>query len=234
MKVAIMQPYFLPYIGYYQLVAAVDRFVILDDVKYIKQGWINRNTITLDGRPHWMTIPLCSASSNALIRALMIAPDNGWKKKLKRMVEQAYRKAPVAEGTTLLFHEMIDSADGNLSDFLRVTLAETCRRLGLDTQIIPTSVIYENGEAKGQARVIQICKKLGAKTYINLSGGRKLYRSEDFQSEGISLRFIEPEIPAGKIQSGLDNSLHVSILDLLMRNPIESLISAMPQARISE
>lgn len=234
MKVAIMQPYFLPYIGYYQLVAAVDKFVILDDVNYIKQGWINRNTLVLDGRAHWMTVPLSSASPNDLISALEIAPDNGWKKKLKRTVEQSYRKTPMAAGMTRMFHEMIDSADGNLSDFLRRTLAETCRSLGMETQIIPTSGIYAKGEAKGQARVIQICKELGATTYINLPGGRNLYRRENFKSEGITLLFIEPDIPAGQIRSGLDESLHVSILDLLMRNPIESLIAAMQQTILSE
>ena len=234
MKVAIMQPYFLPYIGYYQLVAAVDRFVILDDVNYIKQGWINRNTLVLDGRPHWMTVPLRSASPNDLIRTLEIAPDNGWKKKLKRTVEQAYTKAPAADEMTHMFHEMIDRAGGNLSDFLRWTIGEICQRLGIETRILPNSGVCAKGESKGQARIIQICKELGANTYINLPGGRNLYRSEDFKSEGISLLFIEPDIPTGQIRSGLDESLHVSILDLLMRNPLETIRSALPRIELSQ
>ena len=82
MKVAIMQPYFAPYIGYFQLIAAVDVFVVLDDVNYIKGGWINRNKVLCHGKPTWLTVPLQGASPNKKIFELEIAPDNGWKKKM--------------------------------------------------------------------------------------------------------------------------------------------------------
>lgn len=229
-----MQPYFLPYIGYYQLAAAVDKFVILDDVNFIKRGWINRNTIVRDRASHWMTIPLTAASQNVLIRDLDIAPDDGWKCKLKTTVDHAYRKAPMFDEVSLLFHAMLDGAGGNLSNFLVGTLGEILGILHIKTQVIPTSGVFHKGELRGQARIIQICKELDAGTYVNLPGGRQLYQSDSFQSEGIELCFLEPTVRAGQIQSGLQGSLHISILDLLMRNPIESLIAALQQTHISE
>ena len=90
MKVAIMQPYFLPYIGYWNLIQAVDKFIIPDDVNFIKGGWINRNKIIVGGRPFWVSIPLVGVSQNKLIYDLDILADNGWRERVRKTVQETY------------------------------------------------------------------------------------------------------------------------------------------------
>lgn len=218
MRVAVMQPYFLPYIGYFQLMAAVDVFVILDDVNYIKGGWINRNFIMIDGIQHWLTIPLNAASQNVEIRDITIAPDTGWKVKMKRSVERAYRKSSEKTEIKDMFFQTIGTAEGNLSQFLRKSLQEICLILKIETEVIPTSSQFVRDDLKGQERIIRICQELGADSYVNLSGGRALYRKEDFEAAHIELTFMEQTISVGRISTGLGGSPFISILDLLMRN----------------
>ena len=91
MKIACMQPYFLPYIGYWQLINAVDKFVILDDVQYITKGWINRNKIYINGNDQWFTIPLECASRNKLINEIKILPHSEWFPKLSRTINYNYK-----------------------------------------------------------------------------------------------------------------------------------------------
>ena len=94
MKIGIMQPYFLPYIGYWQLLNAVDKYVIYDDVNYIKGGWINRNRILINKEPKYFNVKLNGASPNKLINEVEVSNDNIWQKKLLKTIEENYKKAP--------------------------------------------------------------------------------------------------------------------------------------------
>lgn len=233
MKVGIMQPYFLPYIGYYQMMAAVDKFVILDDVNYIRKGWINRNFIMIGGGQHWLTIPLSAASQNVEIRSLEIAPDTGWKIKMKRSIERAYRRTPLTIETMEMVSRFLEAAEGNLSDFLRMTLQEVCRVLKIETPIVSSSALGSRDGFKGQDKIIRLCTELQADTYVNLPGGRSFYQNEPFKSAGIELCFIDQTIPPGRLSSGLGDSPYISILDLLMRNSHESVRSALTEFTIT-
>jgi len=214
-----MQPYFLPYIGYWQLIRAVDKFVVLDDVNYINRGWINRNRIAVDGKAVWMTLPLVGASQNKLICEIDLLPDDGWRARLAAMVGNAYKGTESYPPTSQFFHDLLDCAQGNLSDFLAGSIRRICGLLEIVTEIIPTSRIFPKGELKGQQRILDICKKLGANEYLNPPGGRELYDAELFESRGIKLMFLEP--PSGELglKSGSPSGETLSMLDTLMMNP---------------
>lgn len=228
-----MQPYFLPYIGYYQLMHAVDKFVILDDVHYIKGGWVNRNIIPISAKANWMTLPLVSPSPNRAINETLIADDNGWKKKMIRMVNQSYAKHARCGDSKALFNEIIQEASGNLAEFLTKTLIKVSSFLHLTSEILVANRVETMEGMRGQDRVIGICKKLNAKTYINLPGGKNLYDEKVFAQSGIELLFLNPSVHAIKLKSGLNDSIYVSILDLIMHNDLNQIQDSLSQYELS-
>jgi hypothetical protein len=225
MKIAIMQPYFMPYIGYFQLMAAVDKFILLDDVNYIKGGWINRNRILSNAAPAWMTIPLLGASPNKLIREIEIQPDNGWKRKTLTQVKQSYSKAPFCDSTLRHFESWIEIANGNLSSSLYRVLKDLAEILNIGTEIVPSSSIFSKDGLSGVDRVINICFQTGATHYINAPGGKTLYDSEVFRDRGIFLEFIEPKNP--ELNPELLGTENLSILHLIMHMPFSGLKHAV-------
>jgi hypothetical protein len=233
MRLAIMQPYFFPYIGYYQLMHAVDKFVILDDVYYIKGGWVNRNIIPICEKAHWVTIPLQTPSQNRLINETLIAGDNGWKRKMIAMVDKNYSKGSNSKKGKTIFQETIKHAGGNLAEFLTDSLKKVCSFLQLKHEIILASEILRKENLVGEDRIIGICKTLKASSYINLPGGRKLYHENAFADSNIELRFLNPSIHAIKLKSGLNNSIYVSILDLIMNNDLDQIQDSLSQYSLS-
>lgn len=215
--IAIMQPYFLPYLGYFQLIAAVDKFVVLDDVNFIQRGWINRNRMLMNGAPHLFTLPLRGASQNRLICDLELVDDGAWRNKLLRTLHQAYGRAPYYAQVSGMLDDMLGFPSVRLDLFLLHSLQLVMRYLGLDTALEPTSRSYGNAGLSGEQRIIDICRREGASDYINPIGGVGLYQGAHFEREGIALHFLQsrPVIyPQGKNQhiSGL------SIIDVLMYN----------------
>lgn len=227
MKLAIMQPYLFPYLGYWQLLAAADKFVLLDDVNYINGGWINRNRVAVDGRPVWLTVPLQGASQNRLICDIDIVPDNGWKEKMLRMLSESYAHAPESETALALFEQWLAHADGNLAAALHLNLTKVAEALGITTSIVPSSRIYPKDDLKGQYRILDICKREGAAIYVNPPGGRELYDKEVFRQAGIELMFLQPELHKEKLRSGTKDGIALSILDSMMHNPIIALAGAV-------
>lgn len=232
MRLAIMQPYFLPYIGYFQLMSAVDKLVLLDDVNFINRGWINRNRIALNGEPHWLTLPLKKASQNRLINEIEILDEPLWKKKMTRTVEASYRSAPFANQVLPLFANMLEDARGSLSAFLFRHLQKIADYVGLDSRIEATSAIYPKEGRAGQDRILDICQREGATDYVNLPGGRELYDTEFFAGSGIQLLFLEPNLQSLNLRHGGDEGPAFSILDLLMLNPPASIREAIAMARL--
>jgi WbqC-like protein family len=162
MKLAIMQPYFLPYIGYFQLMAAADKFVIYDDVQFIKGGWINRNRILLGGREHLFTAPLLGASPNRLISELELVSKTGWRRKLLRTIEQAYQSAPHFAEVLPLLNEIITCPERQLNGYLAHSLEKLKTYLEIPTKLIATATAYRNRNLKGQERILDICQREGA------------------------------------------------------------------------
>ena len=227
MKLAVMQPYLFPYLGYWQLLAAVDKFVILDDVNYINRGWINRNRVAVNGKPAWFTVPLVGASQNRLINEMEIVPDNGWKRKMERMMTEAYAQAPEAQDVLPLLHRWLAGASGSLSRFLYETIKEVATFLGIATTIVPSSSIYPKNDLKGQSRILDICRREGATTYVNPPGGSEIYDAELFRRAGIELIFLQPDLHTGQLQSGADECVVLSIIDHMLCNPREMLVDAV-------
>jgi hypothetical protein len=217
MKLAIMQPYFLPYIGYFQLFHAVDKFIFLDDVNFIKKGWINRNRILINNEPTYFTLPLKSLSQNKQINELYRYRDAKWEKKFLNTLYHSYSKAPFFKNVFNLMEAIIHHEEDNLSQFLTGSLQTLNKYLGITTTVKRSSENYRNQHLKGAERLIDICLHEAADEYINPPGGKSLYDKEEFKENGIHIFFLEP----GNIQYNQYKNHFIpglSILDVMMFN----------------
>ncbi|QIH09982.1 MULTISPECIES: WbqC family protein [unclassified Pseudomonas] len=220
MKLAIMQPYFFPYIGYFDLIASVDKFVFYDDVNFIKNGWINRNRLYLSGDVRYFTAPLSGASSNSKIFEVRIQPRQAWTRKLLESIRQSYAKAPNFIETFDLLRDVLDGDSESVSSLAQKSVQKSAERLGMLTNFIESSSIYENSDLKGTERVLDICLKEGTKEYINLPGGKSLYDETDFLKKGIKLSFTNTSfIPYAQFDRPFSPGL--SIIDMMMFNSFE-------------
>lgn len=215
MKIAILQPYFFPYLGYWQLIHDVDRFVIYDDVNYIKRGWVNRNRILVNGQPVYITAPLIKASQNKLICDINLCPSLNWRNKMIKSIELAYRKSTWFNDVFLLIEKLIRYDVENLSDYLSYHLNALSKFLEIKTEFIFSSRCYRKEHLSGQKRIIDICKRLGATIYINPIGGITLYDPAAFLEAGIDLRFLSTQNIHYK-QRGDGFVPWLSIIDVLM------------------
>jgi hypothetical protein len=219
MKVAIMQPYLFPYIGYWQLINAVDKFVILDDVNYIVRGFINRNRILLNGQPYMFSIPIKKASQNKLIMDTELNFTEEDKRKFLMTIKNAYRKAPYFHEVMPMIEKIIDNPETDLTSYIKNSILRINQYLDIDTEILISSQMEKDNTLKAQDRIIEICKKLNADIYINPCGGRGLYRHCDFEEEGLKLFFlttIGENIHYQQFKKEFVENL--SIVDLLMNN----------------
>lgn len=216
-SLAIMQPYFLPYIGYFQLLAAVDKFVVLDDVNYINRGWINRNRLLLNGVVHTFTVPLRGASQNRLICEIELDDAQGWREKLLCTIRQAYGRAPCYAQVSTLMESLINYPATRLDEFLLNSIREIVRYLSLEVEIISTSRIYNNAHLKGKERILDICRQERADVYINPIGGVDLYDRASFSERALSLYFLRSR-PINYSQGKGEHVPWLSILDVLMFN----------------
>ena len=216
MRIGANQPYFLPYISYWQLINASDVFYIGDNYAYIKRGWINRNRILYHGSPEYFGIEVSKASSFSLCNELQIAEIN--KRKKMNMLYEAYHKAPYYEIGVRLAEEILDCREKTLSEFLLSSIRTICRYLDIDTPIRRMSELEGNEVFKREERIYDMCHRLSADTYLNPIGGRKLYDVKEFEKQGIKLRFINTGDVAYK-QFGDVFVEKLSILDIIMFNP---------------
>ncbi|MDD2702127.1 MAG: WbqC family protein [Sideroxydans sp.] len=214
--VAIMQPYFLPYIGYFQLIAAADRFVVYDNIKYTKKGWINRNRLLLNGQDALFSLPLKKDNDSLDVCERELAADFN-RAKLLNQFRGAYRSAPYFEQTLPLIEGIVNHADGNLFGYIHHAISRVCQHLAIATPIEISSHIDIDHSLKAQDKVLAICQALGADTYVNAIGGMELYSREDFQARGITLKFIR-SMPFEYPQFGGTFVPWLSILDVMMFN----------------
>jgi len=216
-RLAIMQPYLFPYIGYFQLINAVDTFVIYDDVNFIKGGWINRNFILSQGKPSRITLQLQGASSNKLINQVTVGNN---KNKLLKSIQQSYSKAPQYAIVYPLIEKVIQYEEINVAKYLDYSLRKICDYLNIKVQWCLSSDLQKDDSLRGQGKVLEICKELGASHYINVPGGKELYNQDSFIQQDMSLSFIEPK-SIDYQQFGGDFVPHLSIIDVMMFNSKE-------------
>ncbi|WEV22677.1 WbqC family protein [Clostridium perfringens] len=228
MIVGIMQPYFLPYIGYWQLLNAVDKYVIYDDVNFIKGGWINRNRMLINGDAKLFNIQMKGASPNKLINEIEVSNNIVWKKKLLKTIENSYKKAPFYTDVFPIIEEIINSDECNLAKYLANSIKKVCDYLNIETELIVSSTLYKDNNLKAQEKVIAICKELKATEYYNAIGGQELYSYEEFKDVDIKLSFLKSnEIKYKQLKDEFVANL--SILDVLMFNSINDIKNFLNQ-----
>lgn len=228
MRLGIMQPYFCPYIGYWQLINAVDKYVIYDDVNFIKGGWINRNKILMNGDGKLINIRMHNASPNKLINEIEMYGDQIFNNKLLKTIKGCYAKAPYYSNIYPVIENIITYEEKNLARYLEYSIRMICKCLSINTELIVSSEIEKNNNLKGQEKVIEICKILCADEYCNAIGGQNLYSYGDFASQGIQLKFLK----TGRIKyQQFENEYvpNLSIIDVMMFNSVEDIKKILNQ-----
>lgn len=212
-----MQPYFFPYVGYFQLIAKVDKFIFYDDVNYIKNGWINRNRLFISGAVQYITIPLNGASPFVKINEVLVLEQERWKKKMLDSVRFSYSRAPYFKPVFELLRDVVISGSKSISEIAKSSVKSVSDYAGLDVEFVDSSSRYNNSDLSGAERILDICIKENAGSYCNLPGGKALYSGDAFSDRGVALEFLETELrPYRQFSDKFVQGL--SILDILMFN----------------
>lgn len=224
MKLAIMQPYFFPYIGYFQLISAADKFVFYDDVNFIKSGWINRNRILINKKAAYFTVPLSKPSSFVKTEDTEIKnPDFLlWRKKIYKTLEQNYGKSPFYHEGMVIVRKVLESEENIIGELAKKSIVEVLKYLRIEKEIVWSSNIYGNSKLKREERILDICISEGANIYYNLIGGVSIYDKKDFQRKNIRLKFINPLL-VNYDQPVEEFVPSLSVLDILMYNSREKI-----------
>lgn len=230
---AIMQPYFFPYIGYFQLMAAADVFVVHDDVQYIKGGWINRNRILFNGEPHWIVLSVEADVHTRHVNQRRYVSDSAPFRKVVRQIQAAYRTAPRFHAVFPVIEEVLAFGDRNVAAFNFNLLRTLARWLGLRSRIVASSEIHKDEFLRGAPRIVVICAAVGATRYVNPIGGVTLYRSSEFAASGIDLRFLRPT-PRVYSQFGPPHVPELSIIDVMMFNDMDTVQTMLGEFELLE
>ena len=214
-----MQPYFFPYIGYFQLMAAVDLFIVYDNIKYTKKGWINRNRMLQSGKDVMFSLPLGNDSDARDVCERALAADFDRAKLLNRL-RGAYSRAPNFAAVFAMVERAVRHPDTNLFAYLHHALRQCCEHLGLTTPLRVSSTVPIDHGLKNQDKVIALAKAVGATTYVNAIGGLDLYDQATFRDQGLELQFIRSR-PFEYPQFGDPFVPWLSIIDVLMFNPVD-------------
>ncbi len=230
MKLGIMQPYFFPYLGYWQLMNAVDHYVVYDDVNFIKGGRINRNAILNNGNALNINLILSGASPNKLINEVEVNGDPVAKNKLLRTLEMSYSKAPYFKQIMPMLEEIIMYDESNLAKYLFNSFKVIGEYLNIKTNLVMSSDLDKDCSLKGYVKVIEICKLFGADQYYNSVNGIPLYephRSE-FEEAGIELCFPKMrDISYPQFKN--EFVPYLSIIDVMMFNSQEECIKLLSE-----
>jgi hypothetical protein len=231
MRVAIMQPYFLPYIGYFQLLSHVDLFVIHDDIEFSKGGWLNRNRISGDSGLLWITLSLAKASDYAQINEREIAPSFDADRMLRQVAAQCKNANQLEQGMKILSSSVCDPLIGLVPQLLR-SLTLVAKVLEIDTPMTLSSQMNIAQNLRGEDRVLAICEALEASSYLNPEGGTGLYSTKHFRERGVELEFLR-HIPTPYRQVAREFHPRLSIMDALLNlTPREVIDELMPSFEI--
>lgn len=228
MKLGIMQPYFMPYIGYWQLLNSVDRYVIYDDVNFIKGGWINRNRILLNGEAKYFNVPMIGAGSFKKINEISVNTDRRIQDKNLRVIEAAYHKAPFYPEVFELLEGILRCDETNLAAYITRSIRKVMEYIGISTELVLSSQLNKDCDLKGQDKVVEICKILGATEYYNAIGGQSLYSFTEFAKSGIALNFVQTD---DIVYKQFDNDFvpNLSIVDVMMFNSVDAIREMLNQ-----
>jgi WbqC-like protein len=226
-KTAIMQPYFLPYIGYWQLIRCADEFVVYDNIQYTKKGWFNRNRILDGGRDRLFTLPLKKGSDFLNVNQRFLADDSQKEiQRTLRIIQNTYRRAPHYAEAYPVIEECFLYDEKNLFKYIYRSIQLMCDYLAIPTKITVSSAVPIDHSLKAEQKVMAICKATGADTYVNSMGGVELYDKAAFKANGIELRFLRPKLIEYK---QFDNAFvpWLSIIDVIMCNSKERAVEML-------
>ena len=223
MKLGVMQPYFYPYLGYWQLMNCVDEYIIYDDVNYIKGGWINRNRIKVNEAPVYFGISVKKASQNKKICEHEISMSDSDKQSLLMKVKRAYGKSPYFNDVYELFKDTVYCEKTNLAEYLEYSIRGIAEFMGISAKIYLASKLKLDHTNRAQERIIDICRLRGASEYINAVGGKELYDKQLFSEAGIKLNFLKMDSDIVYSQGKGQFIPSLSILDVLMFNSKEEI-----------
>ena len=219
MKIGIMQPYFFPYIGYFQLLNMVDRYLVCDDGLYATNKWAYRNRILINGAPGYFRVKLLKVSHDQRFNEIVISNDNREKKKNIRTLECAYKKAPYYSEVMPMLEQFLLADYDNLSDYNVASNRLVCDYLSIQTEIILSSKLNTDKTLKKQYSIFDECRVLGGNEYINSIGGMELYDFEEFRENGIELAFLKSD-DIMYPQFGKEFVPNLSIIDVMMFNSV--------------
>jgi hypothetical protein len=194
-RAAIMQPYLFPYVGYFQLLQAVDVVVWLDDAQMVPRTWIVRNRVLVNGAPRWFSLPVHHASQRATIGQSRYALDHPDAAAAVKTLKHAYGGCTGGDLAHQLGLAVLQSEDSSVASVNEAAIRRCLPALGVTVEMRHSS---DTGTSflRGSERILEICRLLGATTYVNLPGGRHIYRHEEFARHNVGLRFIQPEFRA--------------------------------------
>ena len=213
-SISIVQPYFIPYLAYFQLISATDIFISFDNVNYIKRGWINRNVIVVEGQPKYLTIPLKNQSQNSLIKETKVDWSRNFQKKVIRSLENSYYKAPYKDKMLELMSHILSEPLDSVADLSLKSIKTFCDYLSINTVIKTASSLNLQRLGDKTLDLLQIIHSQNANVYINPIGGTSLYQKSEFYDRGVILLFI-------------NGSRTNSILDVCMYNSKDSVQEAL-------
>lgn len=238
MRLAIMQPYFFPYVGYFQVIHAVDKHILHGGLNYLKKGWVNRNRILgPDGRPSYVHAEIRARSSHAKINDIELVPSRQWKDRFLRGISYNYRKSPFFDEVYALIEDVVAGDTKRLSELNKRSIVSICEFLGIRTTIETDDTGYAPLEARLSkpetdlrlafpglrltvysrrvVRILEICRQEGANTFVNAIGGTSLYDKGEFRANGVDLYFVETQ-PFTYPQRTSKFVPDLSIIDALM------------------
>lgn len=230
-SVAIMQPYLFPYIGYYQLINKVDYFVILDNVNYMKKGWINRNRLLINGLPSFFCLPIKEVSQNKKINELYFDNFLFNKNKLLKTIYYTYSKASEFELIYNLFSIILSFENSKVVDFIEFTLTQIAKHFEFKTNFILSSK-FDIEHSSKEDFIINLVKKFNVNNYINLPNGLSLYDKNYFKTKDINLLFIERNFNLQYNQFNDSFCKDLSIIDCMMFNNSKNMNMLLNQFRI--
>lgn len=234
MKMGIMQPYYFPYIGYWQLIEAVDKFVIYDDVNFIKGGWINRNRILNNGKVQYINVPMSGASSFKHINEIGVDHNPVLKEKNKKTLWNAYHKAEQFDLVFPIICDILECSQDNLAEYLAFSIKAICAYLKIDTELYISSEIDKDNSLHGENKVLDICRRMKADVYYNAIGGRELYHFDRFRANGLKLCFLQTDEILYDQGSCMGFEKNLSIIDVMMHNDMQKVRKMLSQYKLVE
>jgi hypothetical protein len=213
-----MQPYLFPYVGYFQLLNSVNKFVFYDDVNYKSRGWISRNRILTRSSIIYLSIPIKDASQNRKIlnTEIDLTSYNDWKSKFYKTLIHSYKRSPHFDEVYNLISDILDTKCSFISELSSLSVKKTAEYLGIKTEIISSATKYNNSMLERSDRIIDICQKEGCNIFVNNQSGSDLYDPKYFYTKGITINYLRPRIIPYQQQNTITFNKELSIIDLLM------------------